>query len=96
MTLIQAHMQTPTGPGQMVAFEARYDVRADVLYLRRVDKRGPAARTVASPEGHAIRYDEHGELMGFTLVNARRIIEGAVTLDPAWPISARDLEPALA
>ena len=47
-----------------------YDKDGDVLYLRR----GPdqaAADTFASPEGHAVCLDGHGEVIGITLVNAK-------------------------
>jgi uncharacterized protein YuzE len=79
-----------------IPFEARYDAEADVLYLRRVDRSGPAARTLASREGHAVRYDADGEVIGFTIVNARRLIEAHEPLDTPEPIEADELAPALA
>ncbi len=51
-----------------------YDREGDVLYLRRGAKRD-AADTFASPEGHAVRLDEDGEIMGITIVNAKWLVE---------------------
>lgn len=48
-----------------------YDRDPDVLYL----SVGDPARAVdfdESPEGHALRYDKHGDLIGVTIVGARR------------------------
>jgi uncharacterized protein YuzE len=54
----------------------RYDRDADVLYLAH----GDPARAVdfdETPEGHAVSYNANGELIGLTLVGARRLIEEA-------------------
>jgi len=53
---------------------AHYDRDADVLYL----SVGDPARVVGfdeSPEGHALRYDERGDLIGVTIVAARKLAE---------------------
>jgi YD repeat-containing protein len=59
----------------------RYDDEADVLYVGRSDA-GPAHQTVGTPEGHAVRYDEAGNVIGITLVNAKWLMErdGALTV----------------
>ena len=51
-----------------------YDGGADVLYLHTGD---PAAAVEfgESPEGHALRYDAEGRLVGITIVNARWLLE---------------------
>jgi uncharacterized protein YuzE len=76
-----------------------YDRDVDVLYLQV----GPPPRAAAdfdvSPEGHYLRYDERGTLMGITIVNARRILEreGKVTITlPERRIEATDLGDVLA
>ena len=76
-----------------------YDREADVLYLQV----GPPPRTApdfdASPEGHYLRYDEKGGLMGLTIVNARRILEreGTIVITlPGRTIEAPDLGDVLA
>jgi uncharacterized protein YuzE len=64
-----------------------YDDRGDVLYLS-VRPPREAARTVATPEGHAVDYDESGAVIGMVLVNVRFLLErdGAVTVTmPARP-----------
>lgn len=74
-----------------------YDERGDVLYL----SAGPpqaATRTVATPEGHALDYDESGAVIGMVLVNARFFLErdGAVTVTvPPDRVVAAQLEQAL-
>ena len=53
---------------------AHYDREADALYL----SVGDPARAVdfdETPEGHALRYDKHGELNGVTIVGARRLVD---------------------
>jgi uncharacterized protein YuzE len=51
-----------------------YDDDGDVLYLRTRSER-PATDTFTSPEGHAVRLDEHGEILGITIVNAKWLLE---------------------
>ncbi len=53
---------------------ATYDAERDVLYLR-ATRGGSTARTDASPEGHALRYDAKGDLVGLTIVNAKWLLE---------------------
>lgn len=77
-------------------YEARYDGKADVLYLRRADKRGPATRTLATEEGHAVRYDADGEIIGMTIVDARRHIDEDRSPDTPEPFDSDELAPALA
>lgn len=43
--------------------DTEYDERGDVLYLSVGAPREPA-RTVTTPEGHAIDYDESGAMIG--------------------------------
>jgi uncharacterized protein YuzE len=74
-----------------------YDERGDVLYLS-VGPPREAARTIATPEGHAVDYDETGVVIGMVLVNVRFILERdgmlTVTLPPDHIVSAQ-IEPAL-
>jgi uncharacterized protein YuzE len=82
-----------------------YDAEVDVLYLRRGVPR-PARETLASPEGHAIRLNDSGEIIGITVVNAKWLAErdGRITVSipeshPALErleTSASDLAPVLA
>lgn len=76
----------------------RYDREADVLYLRRGRKRD-AASTFGTPEGHAVRMDEDGTVIGMTLVNARWLIERdgriVVTVPERIESTASDLAAAL-
>ncbi len=58
-----------------------YDGDGDVLYLRRGEQR-EAADTFGTPEGHAVRLDEQGEVIGLTIVNAKWLLaqEGKITI----------------
>ena len=74
-----------------------YDDRGDVLYLSVGPPREPS-RTIATPEGHAIDYDEAGAIIAMTLVNVRFILErdGAITVTvPPDRVAAAKIEPAL-
>jgi uncharacterized protein YuzE len=74
-----------------------YDDRGDVHYLS-VGPQREAARTVATPEGHAVDYDESGAVIGMVLVNVRFVLErdGAVTVTvPPDRVVAAQIEPAL-
>jgi len=51
-----------------------YDREADVLYLH-VGDPSTAVDFDASPEGHAIRFDEKGRVVGITLVRPRHRME---------------------
>lgn len=51
----------------------KYDAEGDVLYLGR----GPsnrAANGAETPEGHGLRYDAEGQVIGVTLVNAKWLL----------------------
>jgi uncharacterized protein YuzE len=75
-----------------------YDRDADVLYLH-VGQPSSAVDWDESEEGHALRYGPDGEIVGITIVNARRILEEdgeiAITL-PRQRVVARDLAGVLA
>lgn len=62
-----------------------YDREADVLYLHVGDPRA-AVDFDESPEGHALRYDAGGQLIGLTIVGVKRLLERdgrlTVTLPP--------------
>jgi uncharacterized protein YuzE len=68
-----------------------------VLYLS-VGPPREAARTIATPEGHAVDYDESGAVIGMVLVNVRFILErdGTLTLSlPPEHLAAEALAPVL-
>jgi uncharacterized protein YuzE len=58
-----------------------YDADGDVLYLHHGDP-STAVDFDASPEGHALRFDEQGDLVGVTILNARWLLEheGRITM----------------
>ena len=69
--------------GSVTFDRVSYDRDADVLYL----SVGDPARAVdfdESAEGHALRYDADGRLVGLTIVGARPLLEldGAILVTP--------------
>ena len=52
-----------------------YDRGGDVLYVRSGESR-PAADIYGTPEGHAVRFDKRGSVIGLTIVNAQWLISG--------------------
>jgi uncharacterized protein YuzE len=83
-----------------IAFDrVSYDREADVLYLHVGDPRS-AVDFDESPEGHALRYDADGHLVGVTLINPKKLLErdGRITVtvpQPRWRLDASDLAEAL-
>jgi uncharacterized protein YuzE len=74
-----------------------YDERGDVLYLS-VGPPREAYRTITTPEGHAVDYDESGAVIGMVLVNVRFLLvrDGAITVTiPPDRVLAAQIEPAL-
>lgn len=75
-----------------------YDARTDVLYLHAGEPTNAIAFD-SSQEGHALRYDAAGRVVGLTIVNARWLLErdGEITVTPpALHLGAAELAPALA
>jgi uncharacterized protein YuzE len=79
--------------------EISYDDVADVLYLRN-EHHGEGVSTYGTPEGHAVRLDGDGNVVGMTIVNARWLIERDGTIVVSVPqqrieVPAKDLDVAL-
>ena len=53
-----------------------YDNDGDVLYLRCGEQQA-AAGTFGTPEGHAVRLDEDGKVIGIMIVNAEWLLSAA-------------------
>jgi len=85
--------------GNLSFDRVHYDRDADVLYLHRADPRS-AVDFDESPEGHALRYNAAGELIGVTIVNARWLLEQdgkvTVTIPERFEVGAAALDEALA
>lgn len=82
----------------LVFDRGNYDADGDVLYLGR-GKTSWASDAALTPEGHGVRYDDQGEVIGVTFINARRIIERdghlTITLPHAVRVEADELVTAL-
>jgi len=76
-----------------------YDTDGDVLYLRRGERQA-AADTVGTPEGHAVRLDADGQVIGITIVGAKWLLERdgklAITVPSRIETSAEEISQALA
>jgi uncharacterized protein YuzE len=76
----------------------RYDAAGDVLYLH-VGEPDTAVDFDESPEGHALRFDSEGDLVGLTIVNARWLRDQGgpvvVTLPPRVEVDPAALASAL-
>jgi len=60
--------------GNLTFDRVHYDAGGDVLYLHRADP-DQAVEFDASPEGHALRFNSGGELIGVTIVRPRWFLE---------------------
>jgi uncharacterized protein YuzE len=74
-----------------------YDADGDVLYLSVGEPREPAD-SYGTIEGHNVRYDETGRVIGLTLVNAKWLLDrdGEVRVTIPNRVSADALAPAMA
>lgn len=70
-----------------------YDGEGDVLYLS-IGVPAEAADSLVTPEGHVIRYDASGEIIGLTLINAKWLVERDGAVNVSLPISGEQLTPA--
>jgi uncharacterized protein YuzE len=75
-----------------------YDAEADVLYLH-VGDPSRAVDFDETPEGHAVRFDGDGNVIGLTLVRPKRLLERdgelRVTLPVRSDVLPEQLAPAL-
>jgi uncharacterized protein YuzE len=75
-----------------------YDSDADVLYLH-VGDPSTAVDFDETPEGHALRFNAEGSLVGITLVRPKHLLDQSgglrITLPVPSDVSAGELTPAL-
>jgi uncharacterized protein YuzE len=60
--------------GSLTFDHASYDSLGDVLYLH-VGDRQPAAVSEETPEGHVLRYNAQGEVIGLTIIDAKWLLQ---------------------
>jgi len=84
--------------GDVVFDHVDYDEEADVLYLH-VGDPASAVGFDESPEGHALRFDAAGGLVGVTIVGVRRALDSgqhlSVTVPSRVEIDADQVEAAI-
>lgn len=75
-----------------------YDAEGDVLYLSRGET-NHASDAALTPEGHGVRYDDNGAVIGVTIINAQRITQRdgylTITLPHSVRVEADELAAAL-
>ena len=85
--------------GHLTFDGASYDAEGDVLYLH-AGERQAAADSEETPEGHVLRYDATGRIIGLTMINAKWLLERdgemIVTLPEQVHVALGALEAALA
>ncbi len=85
--------------GHLTFEHATYDEQGDVLYLH-VGERQVAADSEQTPEGHVLRFDAAGRIIGLTIINARWLLdrddEIAVTLPEQVHVEPAALKAAFA
>lgn len=96
-------LQDPIRIGHWEFSWGSYDRQNDVLYLSIDEPRPGVGRQ--TPEGHLLRFDDHGDLSGVTLFGVRDAIDRGETirvtglperLPTGAEVHARDLELVLA
>ena len=60
--------------GPLTFDHATYDEQGDVLYLH-IGQREAAADSEQTPEGHVLRFDAAGKIIGLTIINAKWLLE---------------------
>jgi len=82
----------------LVFERSNYDADGDVLYLGRGES-NVAADALLTSEGHGVRFDSDGEVIGVTIINARRTIKRdgylTITLPHSVRVDAGELAAAL-
>jgi YD repeat-containing protein len=84
--------------GSVTFDRVSYDRDADVLYLSAGDPAN-AVDFDESAEGHALRYDAEGRLVGITIVGASQLLErdgGVVVTPPQLRVERDELAAVLA
>jgi uncharacterized protein YuzE len=91
-------MQMKITIGKLTFDHTAYDSAGDVLYLH-VGEPQAAAESDETPEQHVVRFDQGGQVIGLTIINAKWLLDRdgaiAVTLPELQRIEAEELEPAL-
>ncbi len=84
--------------GSLEFDHATYDSTGDVLYLHVGEPRA-AADADETPEGHLLRRDDQGAVIGLTIISPKHFLqrdgEIIVTMPEAQHVSASELEPVL-
>jgi uncharacterized protein YuzE len=72
--------------GDITFDRVEYDAEGDMLYLP-VGDPSAAVDFDETPEGHALRFDSEGNVVGLTLVRPKRLLERDGELRVTLPVS---------
>jgi uncharacterized protein YuzE len=85
--------------GSLTFDQATYDAKGDVLYLHVGEPRA-AFDADETPEGHVVRLDDNGAVIGLTIISPKHFLERdgeiVVTMPEPQHVLASELEPVLA
>ena len=85
--------------GSLTFDHATYDATGDVLYLHIGEPRA-ASDADETPEGHLLRRDDAGAVIGLTILSPKHFLERdgeiVVTMPEPQHVPAAELEPVLA
>jgi len=85
--------------GPLTFNHASYDASGDVLYLH-IGERQAAADSEQTSEGHVLRFDAAGKIIGLTIINAKWLLdrdrELIVTLPERVHVAPAAIEAAFA
>ena len=85
--------------GPLTFDDASYDAQGDVLYLH-IGQRQAAGESEQTPEGHVLRFDAAGKIIGLTIINAKWLLdrdgELVVTLPEQVHVAPAAIEAAFA
>lgn len=85
--------------GPLTFDHATYDQQGDVLYLH-IGEPDAATDSEQTPEGHVLRFDAGGAIIGLTIINAKWLLERdgelIVTLPEQIHVDPAAIEAALA
>lgn len=85
--------------GPLTFDHASYDEQGDVLYLH-IGQRQAAADSEQTPEGHVLRFDAGGKIIGLTIISAKSLLERdgelVVTLPEQVRVAPAAIEAAFA
>jgi uncharacterized protein YuzE len=80
--------------GNLTFDHATYDDHGDVLYLH-IGEHQAAADSEETPEGHVLRFNDRGEVIGVTIINAKWLLQRDQAINITVPSASSSARRAL-